>query len=154
MSSIAFSHTSSLLSTKRALRAMMLLLVKLHLKSSIYQLMKNFRGSAMNKAGSQNILLQEQFGDQQWLSQHGGKVITKWLRKQNINIWSLWTGNSPDPHHQSSRRVKKKTAKNEILTNSNCCLCRNGLPSVRMWPRSWWAAWKNRVNTSKYKLFA
>uniref|UniRef100_A0A8C7K991 Tc1-like transposase DDE domain-containing protein n=1 Tax=Oncorhynchus kisutch TaxID=8019 RepID=A0A8C7K991_ONCKI len=67
------------------------------------------KNTAMNKEWYQHILrkqllptIQEQFGDEQCLFQHDGapchkeKVITKWLREQNINILGPWPGNSPD----------------------------------------------------------
>lgn len=67
------------------------------------------KNTAMNKEWYQNVLreqllptVQEQFGDQQCLFQHDGapchkaKVITKWLREQNIEILGPWPGNSPD----------------------------------------------------------
>ncbi|KAI4905591.1 hypothetical protein NFI96_000349 [Prochilodus magdalenae] len=67
------------------------------------------KNTAMNKEWYQNVLreqllptVQEQFGDQQCLFQHDGapchkaKVMTKWLREQNIEILGPWPGNSPD----------------------------------------------------------
>uniref|UniRef100_A0AAZ3QF10 Tc1-like transposase DDE domain-containing protein n=1 Tax=Oncorhynchus tshawytscha TaxID=74940 RepID=A0AAZ3QF10_ONCTS len=67
------------------------------------------KNTAMNKERYQHILLekllltiQEQFGDEQCLSQHDGapchkaKVITKWLGEQNFDILGPWPGNSPD----------------------------------------------------------
>uniref|UniRef100_A0A8K9UEY6 Transposase Tc1-like domain-containing protein n=1 Tax=Oncorhynchus mykiss TaxID=8022 RepID=A0A8K9UEY6_ONCMY len=67
------------------------------------------KNTAMNKEWYQHILreqllptIQVQFGDEQCLFQHAGapchkaKVITMWLREQNIDILGPWPGNSPD----------------------------------------------------------
>ena len=61
------------------------------------------KNTAMNKEWYQHILreqllptIQEQNGDEQCIFQHDGapchkaKVITKWLREQNINILGPW----------------------------------------------------------------
>uniref|UniRef100_A0A087X440 Transposase Tc1-like domain-containing protein n=1 Tax=Poecilia formosa TaxID=48698 RepID=A0A087X440_POEFO len=69
------------------------------------------QNTAMNKEWYQNVLreqflptVREQFGDEQCLFQHGApchkaKVITNWLREQNIEILGPRPGNSPDPEN-------------------------------------------------------
>jgi hypothetical protein len=103
------------------------------------------KNTAMNKEWYQHILreqllptIQEQFGDEQCIFQHDGapchkaKVITKWLGETNIDILGPWPGNSPD-------LILKRREDEQNHTNSDKlqhCLCKNGLPVVRMWPRS------------------
>ncbi len=82
-------------------------------------------------------------------------------------MWSIlgpWPGNSPDrnPIENLLSVLKRWVDKQnpQILTYSKHWLCRNGLPSVRMWPRSWLKAyqgemkrsWMRRVNTVNMSL--
>uniref|UniRef100_A0A674DL94 Transposase Tc1-like domain-containing protein n=1 Tax=Salmo trutta TaxID=8032 RepID=A0A674DL94_SALTR len=87
------------------------------------------KNTAMNKEWYQHILreqllptIQEQFGDKQCLFQHDGepchkaKVITKWLREENIDILGPWPGNSLDLNPIENLWTNKNP---QILTNSN-----------------------------------